>query len=56
MLVDSTLGNPNVRATGNGAQRRAVKSRCHPPQKCPYPWGTWTPSNTQFHGSTRVHI
>jgi len=25
-----------------------------PPQKVSFPWGIWTPSNTQFLGPTRV--
>jgi len=35
-LVDSTRGNPDVRATGNDARRRAGKSS----QKCLLPLGT----------------
>jgi len=35
MLVDSMQRNPDARATGNGAWRRAEKSRCHPPQESP---------------------
>jgi len=32
------------------------KLQCHRlPQKCPYPWGIWTPSNTWFLESTRAH-
>jgi len=33
MLVDSMQRNPDARAIGNGAWRRAEKSRCHPPQE-----------------------
>jgi len=37
-LVDTMRGNPNARATGNGARRCAGKSRRHSAQEFPFPW------------------
>ena len=44
MLVDSMRGNPDIMATGNGAQGRAGKSGRHPFSNVPLPVGSviWT--------------
>jgi len=39
-MVDSKRGNPDVKATRNGARQRDGKSRRHPPQKRPFSWGS----------------
>jgi len=42
---DSILGNPDGKATGNGARWRTGKFDVIPPQKfksAPYQWGIWT--------------
>ena len=55
MLVNSMQGNPDIRAARNGACRCVEKSQCHPPQKCPFPWGSGSPSNTQFRQPSQLH-
>jgi len=53
MLIDSTWGNPDTRATGNGALLQAGKSQCDSHQKCPFPWVIW---NSVVPCATTVHI
>ena len=52
------VGTLVVRATGNGARRRAGKSRHYPVKNARVPVGDLNPlpSNTQFLWPTRVHI
>jgi len=55
--------SPNGISIGSAvfAQMTAVSlyftmGRPIPPQNCPFPWGTWTPSNTRFLGPTESSI
>jgi len=54
-LVDSMWEIPMLRLLGMLNCGMWEKSQRHPPQNCPFPWGTWTPSNT-VPQTTWVHI
>jgi len=56
-LVDCMRGNPDVRSTtGSGARRRSGKSRRHPRQKCPFPWGSGPHLIHSSLGPTTPHL